>query len=161
MAIRIVHNAPYNAHTEPLFKNAGVLPLSYLIEFFILQFVQQFTQGFLPISFNNTWVSNAIRRQDEFQVSLRNDDDINIPFARTAQTERFPLTKFPKVWHNFPNENIKFQRNKLIFNEELKIIFCHCLKQTIDVRGFYVLIAIPLTDCEFLNLYVSIIIFSS
>ena len=92
----------------------------YLIEFFILQFVQQFTQGFLPISFNNTWVSNAIRRQDEFQVSLRNDDDINIPFARTAQTERFPLTKFPKMWHNFPNENIKFQRNKLIFNKELK-----------------------------------------
>jgi hypothetical protein len=88
LAIRIVHNAPYNSHTEPLFKNAGVLPLNYLIEFFILQFVQQFTQGFLPISFNNTWVSNAIRRQDEFQVSLRNDDDINIPFARTAQTER-------------------------------------------------------------------------
>ncbi len=102
--------------------------LSYLIEFFILQFVQQFTQGFLPISFNNTWVSNAIRRQDEFQVSLRNDDDINIPFARTAQTERFPLTKFPKVWHNFPNENIKFQRNKLIFNEELKNHFLSQLK---------------------------------
>ena len=46
MAIRIVHNSPYNSHTEPLFKNAGVLPLSYLIEFFILQFFQQFTQGF-------------------------------------------------------------------------------------------------------------------
>jgi hypothetical protein len=128
LAIRIVHNAPYNSHTEPLFKNARVLPLSYFIEFFILQFVQQFTQGFLPISFNNTWVSNAIRRQDEFQVSLRNDDDINIPFARTAQTERFPLTKFPKMWHNFPNENIKFQRNKLIFNEELKNHFLSLLK---------------------------------
>ena len=59
MAIRIVYNSPYNSHTERLFKNAGVLPLSYLIEFFILQIVQQFTQGFLPISFNNTWVSNA------------------------------------------------------------------------------------------------------
>jgi hypothetical protein len=28
------------------FKNARVLPLSCLIEFFILQFVQQFTQGY-------------------------------------------------------------------------------------------------------------------
>ncbi len=40
------------------------------------------------------------------QVSLRNDDELNIPFARTALTERHPLKKFPRTWHNFQNENI-------------------------------------------------------
>ncbi len=68
MAIRIVHDAAYNSHTEPLFKNAGVLPLSSLIEFFILQFVQRFVQGFIPISFNNTWITNAVRREDDYQL---------------------------------------------------------------------------------------------
>jgi hypothetical protein len=75
-----------------------------------LQFFQKFTQGFLPISLNNTRASNAIRRQDEFQVSLRNDDDINIPFARTAQTERLPLTKFPKRKHKISKKQAYFQR---------------------------------------------------
>jgi uncharacterized protein YggT (Ycf19 family) len=120
MAIRIVHDAAYNSHTEPLFKNAGVLPLSSLIEFFILQFVQRFVQGFLPISFNNTWITNAVRREDDYQLVLRNDADLYVPFARTTLIERQPLTKFPKTWHEFPNENVKFIRNKQTFNEELK-----------------------------------------
>jgi hypothetical protein len=105
-----------------LFKNTGVLPLSSLIEFFILQFVQRFHQGFLPVSFNNTWITNAVRREEEYQLNLRYDADLYVPFARTALIERQPLTKFPKIWHEteFPNENVKFLRNKITFNEELK-----------------------------------------
>jgi hypothetical protein len=120
MAIRIVHDAAYNSHTEPLFKNAGVLPLPSLIEFFILQFVKRFIQGFLPISFNNTWLTNAVHREEDYQIELRNDADLYVPFARTVLIERQPLTKLPKTWHEFPNENVKFIRNKQTFNEELK-----------------------------------------
>jgi hypothetical protein len=108
----------YNAHTESLFKNAAVLPLASLIEFFCLLFIQRFLQGYLPVSFNETWVTNLFHRQD-FQIELRNDADLYIPFARTALIEHQPLTKIPKLWH-FPDENIKFQRNKLIFNSMLK-----------------------------------------
>jgi hypothetical protein len=120
MALRIVHDAAYNSDTEPLFKNAGVLLLLSLIEFFILQFVQRFIQGFLPISFNNTWITNAVRGEEDYQLELRNDADLYVPFARTALIERQPLTKFPKTWHEFPTENVKFIRNKQTFNEELK-----------------------------------------
>jgi hypothetical protein len=120
MAIRLVFNASYNSHTEPLFKSAAVLPLASLIDFFCLQFMQRFLQGFLPISFNETWVTNLYHRQEDFQIELRNDADLYIPFARTALIERQPLTKFPKLWHEFSDENIKFQRNKLIFNSMLK-----------------------------------------
>jgi hypothetical protein len=35
MAIRLVFNAAYNSHTEPLFKSAAVLPLASLIEYFL------------------------------------------------------------------------------------------------------------------------------
>jgi hypothetical protein len=57
-AIRILSNATYNAHTEPLFKKLNILPLRDLIKFFNLQLMQRYVQGFLPISFNNVWLTN-------------------------------------------------------------------------------------------------------
>jgi hypothetical protein len=50
--------------------------------------------------------------------------------------ERQPLAKFPKIWHEFPDENIKIQRNKLIFNEELKKHFLDKLKGTVSQDFF-------------------------
>jgi hypothetical protein len=110
MAITLVHNAAYNSHTEPLFKNVGVLPLSSLIEFFILQFVQRFLQGFLPVSFNNTWITNAVHREEEYRLNLRNDADLYVPFAISALVERQPL--FAKIWHEFPNEKCKIREKQ-------------------------------------------------
>ncbi|MFN9979891.1 MAG: RNA-directed DNA polymerase, partial [bacterium] len=120
MAIRTLCNSAYNAHTEPLFKKCAILPFLDLCEYFKVQFMQKFTQGFLPASFNEVWVTNAIRRADQDHVELRNDDDINIPFARLTSTERQPLTSFPRIWSQFPDEQIKFTRNVPEFNKLLK-----------------------------------------
>jgi hypothetical protein len=127
MSVRILHNASYNAHTEPFFKSSGILPLHQLSEFFKLQFIQKFTQGFLPSSFNDTWISNKIRRAGQDQIELRNNDDINIPFARLTSTERHPLCSFPKLWSTFENEQIKFTRNVVEFNKLLKAHFLSLL----------------------------------
>ena len=97
-------------------KNVGILVCKY----FKVQFMQKFTQGFLPLSFNDVWITNAIRRADQDQVELRNKDDLNIPFARLTSTERQPLTFFPKIWSSFPDEQIKFTRNVKEFNKLLK-----------------------------------------
>ena len=61
MAIRIINNATFNAHTEPLFKKLNILPLSKLIDFFKLQFMQRFTLREIPSSFYTTWVKNEER----------------------------------------------------------------------------------------------------
>ena len=53
-AVRIISGSAYNAHTEPLFKSLEILPLPDLILFSKLQFMQKFTQNFLPISFSET-----------------------------------------------------------------------------------------------------------
>jgi hypothetical protein len=52
-AVRLISNANYNSHSEPLFKNLGILPFQDLVSFFNIQLMQQFNQGFLPASFNN------------------------------------------------------------------------------------------------------------
>ena len=53
-----------------------------------------------------------------------------IPFARLSSTALQPLTCLPKTWENFPNEQIKFIRNKADFNFKLKEYFLNNLSNT-------------------------------
>jgi hypothetical protein len=107
-AVRIINNARYNAHTEPLFKESRILPLLDLCRYFKIQFMQRYIQGYVPGSFTDTWTINRIRRQDEAQVELRNDNRYYIPFVRTNLMSLQPLISFPKTWEEFEDEEIKF-----------------------------------------------------
>ncbi len=97
-AIRIITLSNYNAHTEPLFKKTGILPLPDLVNFFKLQFMQRFTQNFLPISFGDTWVRNNIRNEGENEIILRNHNAFQILFSRLVSIDRHPIIAFPKFW---------------------------------------------------------------
>jgi Reverse transcriptase (RNA-dependent DNA polymerase)/Endonuclease/Exonuclease/phosphatase family len=130
-AIRLICAAPYNAHTEPLFKKQGILPLKDLILYFKLQFMQQYVQGYLPETFTGEWLTALeIAEEDELpNLRNRNYDDFIIPFARLTLTERFPLTSFPKTWNSFTEFDIKFLRNKLEFNSKLKLYLLNRLDE--------------------------------
>ncbi len=136
-AIRIITNSRYNQHTEPLFKGTNILPLPNLCDFFKLQFMQRFIQGFLPCSFNNTWISNVARRPETVSMVLRNHDDFYVPISRLKTLESFPLYSFPKLWENFPDENIKFIRNVNEFNKSLKEYFLAKLSLTVVCTKAY------------------------
>ena len=98
--------------------------------FFKVQFMQQFTQKFLPVIFNNTWVTNSIRRAGQNHVELRNAENLAIPFSRTITISRLPLFSFPRIWEEFPSEHIKFLRDKTEFNFNLKDFL---LSQLLDI----------------------------
>jgi len=132
MAIRILTNSKYNSHTEPLFKKLDILPFAQLCLFFKLQFMHQFTQKFLPVSLQTMWVTNNVRRQNQAHVVLRNNDLFYIPLARTPFTSKHPLTTFPQLWTDFPEESIKFIRNKLEFNHKLKIHLLNQLQSNVN-----------------------------
>jgi hypothetical protein len=82
--------------------------------------MQQFTQNFLPVALNDLWITNNVRRQNQAH-NLRNNNLIHIPLASMFSTSKHPLTTFPQLWTDFPEESIKFIRNKLEFNKKLKI----------------------------------------
>jgi hypothetical protein len=82
--------------------------------------MQNFSQGFLPISFSNIWIINAIRRLDQPQMELHYRQNIHTPFSRTVTTEKQPLAAFPKLWDEFPDQQIKVSRNRLVFIIALK-----------------------------------------
>jgi len=136
-AIRIITGSKYNAHTEPLFKSCGILPLNELSMYFKLQFIQQYKQGFLPSSFTGTWILNSERRGENYEegqreLLMRNDDDFYIPLSRLTSSDRLPFISFVKLWNNFPNGEIKFIRNKLDFNAKLKLFFLNSLSASIS-----------------------------
>ena len=118
-AIRIISSAPYNAHTEPLFKQLNVLPLPKLCFFFKLQFFHLFKLGYLPEALRNMWILNRDRNPD-ILYCLRNKNEIHKFTSRLSYFENFPLYCIPSLWSSFSNENVKIQRNKIEFNQLLK-----------------------------------------
>ncbi len=70
-------------------------------------------------------------------VMLRNDDEINIPFARTKLICLQPLILLPKLWTDFPDERIKFLRNKIEFNTELKKHFMDKLDANFQCKRLF------------------------
>jgi hypothetical protein len=130
-AIRLVSKANYNAHTEPLIKCQQILPFDNLVLFFNLQIMHKFKNGFLPSSFSNVWFTNEIRRDGALEITLRNRDDINIPFARLSSSSRQPLVNLPRLWENFRQEDIKIIRNKLEFKSKLKEYFLNNLSEIV------------------------------
>jgi len=136
-AVRTICNAKYNSHTEPLFKKEEILPLPDLITYFKLQFMQRFTQKFLPSSFDRVWVRNSIRNIGENKIQLRNDNRLRLPLSRLSLTDRLPTYDFARTWELFPDEQIKFIRKKNIFDQQLKNYFIKDLSDTVTCNRLF------------------------
>jgi hypothetical protein len=123
MVIRIIHNRSYNAHTDSLFKSSAILPLPLLADFFKLLFMRQHKFNNLPVSFGDTWITNAERREDNEDLpALHNQEDYYVPFTRLQSTDIHPLIYFPKLLNNFPSE-IRSTSHQNILKKELKAPF--------------------------------------
>jgi hypothetical protein len=92
MAIRIIHNSSYNAHTESLFTSSAILLLPLLANFFKLLFMHQHKFNNLAVSFGDTWITNAERRGDNEDLpTLHNQEDYYVPFTRLQSTDIHPI----------------------------------------------------------------------
>ena len=127
-AIRIISGTAYNSHTESLFKEHSILPLPNLITFFKLQFMQNYTQGFLPTLFNNVWITaEAHFNAGQIQYALRNRENFYMPISRLSSLDIQPYFMFPKLWQEFDDENVKILRDKTEFKSKLKDYFLNKL----------------------------------
>jgi len=82
--------------------------------------MHKYTQGQLPVIFNDTWKKRVEMHAGSFTTVLRNSDDLYIPVAMLKQSEKHPLYLFPKLWSEFDNENVKILRDTSMFNVALK-----------------------------------------
>jgi hypothetical protein len=51
-----------------------------------------------------TWRTNRERFEAFGVHALKNEDDFQVPFARTNQLQKFPIVQIPSLWNNLPHE---------------------------------------------------------
>ena len=81
----------------------------------------------LPISFNDIWVKNNVRNIGENEIQLRNYNQLQPVHSTIAKLDIFPLYNYPKIWQDFPNEQIKIIRKTAEFDQKLKNYFLNDL----------------------------------
>jgi len=129
-AIRIITNSKYNTHTKPLFKQLSILPFPDLINYTKACFFQTVVQNTAPLSFSGVWPTNRNQRilTNNYDRDLRNDHELYIPFSRTNQISRFPLSSFPSFWNTLPPD-ISIIRKKTEFKTKLKEYFLNTIPE--------------------------------
>jgi len=113
-------------------KQLQILPLPDLITFTKIQFMQRFTQKFLPESFDQKWVRNEIRNIGDNEIQLRNSAQLQPVFSTLFSLDKFPLFNYPKIWQEFTDEQIKIIRKTSDFDSKLKQYFLDDLSSTVN-----------------------------
>ena len=121
-AIRVISNAPYRAHSLPLFINLKILPINELIKFSNLKFMHNYCSNKLPITFRELWMRN---RERQTERNLRNMNDFNVPPHHFATVKRFPLFTFPQLWNDEPER--KNTQSIFIYLKQLKTVLLDSL----------------------------------
>jgi hypothetical protein len=112
--IRLICNANYNVHTEPLFDQLNILPLDKLIKFTKGLLTHSIIHKYGPPALHNQWMYNVERNAG---IVLRNDNDIYIPLAVSEQVKRLPYFSLATNWNNLPDE--KLYPNQITFKISL------------------------------------------
>lgn len=121
IAIRLITNSKFNAHTQPLFKKYSILPFPDLVDYTKITLFQSIVQNHAPISLTGTWLTNREHRilNGIYQRELRDDQDYFVPFSRTNQLKRFVMPVLPLLWNQLP-PSITIIRKISEFKQKLK-----------------------------------------
>ena len=103
-ALRIINNANYNGHTDPLFKTSRILKLNDLYEHQALLFIFDYITNKLPISFASTF---QFKRDNLDLRPTRQSDMIQVARCPLQFARRLPLYAIPEIW----NKQSKSQMN--------------------------------------------------
>ena len=110
-ALRSINLSRYNSHTDPLFKQSGILKLRDLYQLNVMIFMHDYVNQKLPKSFVNTYCLN----RDVQDVYLtRQNNMFKIPKTKSRFVDRLPLFQFPYLWNKHINEiDVSLHRNSL------------------------------------------------
>ena len=127
-AIRIINGKPYNYHTEPLFKENGILKMEDLYRMNSNIFMHQLKYNLLPDSFRNmTYFDKNTRltRQSGLARFSR---------ARTMYTSRLPRHTLPKLWNEL-DDNARDIATLSLFKRCIKKKYINSYKLNIQCNN--------------------------
>ena len=97
-AIRCIHKANYNSHTDPLFKHSKLKKLTDIYETQVLLFMHNYVSNKLPESFNGTFVLN---RDMMTSYITRQSNLLYEKKCLTHFASSLPLFNFPHIWNKW------------------------------------------------------------
>ena len=123
-AIRIIHNRPFNAHTEPLFKKSNILKASDLYKLHASLFVHDFKNNKLPISFENYFNYHNVHSEGTRQANF-----LYRTIPRTKFSALLPYHNIPPIWNSL-GETLLSNTNRNSFKNQLKTDMLNNYKKT-------------------------------
>ena len=128
-AMRIIHNASYNSHTDPIFKSLHILKISDLFTYQSLLFMFDFLYGKLPSSFKGIFITNFERLTTR---PTRQSKLFYIPRCRSAFACKQPLYLLPATWNKWSHlvksntrGSFKYSVKSNMLNEYLTAVYCN------------------------------------
>ena len=99
-AIRYIHKASYNSHTEPLFNQIQYLKLRDLYEYETLLFMHGFANGNLPSSFDNVfkYSRDVLAGHRRSQLNIRQIDRCYSKFSKYLKYGKYGVNKLNKMF---------------------------------------------------------------
>ncbi len=114
-AIRIITNSTYNAHTNPLFQQLGILSFPSIIKFRKLLFMHSVYNNYCNETLSNVWTKNEHRRTEH---NLRNFNNFLLPQPCIELFRKFPAYSFASTWNSLGD--LKLQANPITFKISLE-----------------------------------------
>jgi len=114
-AVRIISNARYNDHTEPLFRELKILKLDDIYKLKLNKFMFSLNSGLLPSPLSNMIISN----RDVHVHYTRNRNNPHIEQRQTKRASNMLKHLGPTIWYQTPN-NIKISRTIYSFTKRYK-----------------------------------------
>jgi len=133
-AIRLIHNTPYNGHTDPRLKSSGILKIIDLFIYQSLIFMYDYLSSRLPSSFNGIFNSNCDRPNGR---ATRQSTLFYTPRCYSAFARKLPLYFLPHAWKSIIKSDtltrgyFKRQIKNYILNKYQSYVQCdydRCLK---------------------------------
>ena len=115
-AIRTIHNATYNSHTEPLFKSSGILNITDLYEYQTLLFLHDYDHGVLPSTFKGTFKRNT--EMSSIQPT-RQFNKFYLHKVKSKFVDKLPAFAYPVIWNKWLN-NIDIRKSKFTLKSNIK-----------------------------------------
>ncbi len=96
--VRIVFNAKYNAHTEPLFEKLEVLTIDKLVKLDCLKLMYRYTKDELPLPLMSVFSPRQVR------YATRYNHEPNATKCNFKPLKKSFVSKCPTFWSYLPNE---------------------------------------------------------
>ena len=139
-AIRTIHNAFYNSHTDPTFRKSKLLKLHDIFEYQSLLFTYDYLNNKLPGSFDGKFPKNrdVLNNKD-----TRQSDNLFVPNFSSKYAQKLPAYHLPKLWNKWirllPDSNKRYSiKNSIKSHKYYKLIRNMSNVIMLNVLKFYV-----------------------